>query len=139
VIETVVIQSGGATIRARLETELAPRTCDFFLSLLPLEGRFLHARWSGEAIWLPLGDEKLDLPHENVTSFPGPGRAIIYPGGLIEPELLFAYGTSHFTSIVGPLPGNHFLTLLDGHEDLAAIGSRTLRESPQDVSITIKT
>ncbi len=41
---------------ARLETERAPKTCAAFLRHMPFSGKIVHVRWSGEAVWVPLGD-----------------------------------------------------------------------------------
>ena len=53
-------------------------------------------RWSGEAIWVPLGDLDLGLTYENPTSYPAPGQIIVHPGGISETEILLAYGSVHF-------------------------------------------
>ena len=41
---------------AKLLIERAPVTCAAFVALLPYRQRVIHARWSGEACWIPLGD-----------------------------------------------------------------------------------
>ena len=55
------IVAGGLRFIARLETDLAPKTCARFLSLLPYRQKLLHVRWSGEGCWIPLGDLDLGL------------------------------------------------------------------------------
>jgi hypothetical protein len=47
---------GDLEFTARLERECAPATVAALLGLLPLSGWVLQARWSGEAVWMPLGD-----------------------------------------------------------------------------------
>ncbi len=44
------------TFIARLEEEDAPLTCAAFSRLLPFQSKLIHARWSGEATWIPLGN-----------------------------------------------------------------------------------
>ena len=56
-----------------------------------------------------------------------------YPGGISETELLFPYGGSRFASIVGQLAGNHFLTVVQGREQLRALGELTLWQGAQDI------
>ena len=50
------ITAGPFTFGARLETEAAPKTCAAFLKHLPFKSQVVHVRWSGEGVWIPLGD-----------------------------------------------------------------------------------
>lgn len=111
----------------------APRTVAAFRKLLPYRQQLIHARWSGEACWIPLGDFQLDCGFENHTSHPAPGEILWYPGGYSETELLFAYGDVLFSSRMGQLAGNHFLTVVDGGEQLAEMGRRVLYEGAQSI------
>jgi hypothetical protein len=113
----------------------APRTMALVRALLPLDRRLIHVRWSGEGCWIPLGDEHLQVPPENATSHPAPGQMILYPGGVSECEILLAYGAVDFASKVGPLWGNHFLTLTDGLDQLPELGRRVLWEGAQRITI----
>jgi hypothetical protein len=51
-----VIVSGEKPLHfvARLEEETAPQTCAAFKGMLPFRGQYVHCRWSGEAVWIPL-------------------------------------------------------------------------------------
>ncbi len=118
---------------ARFEETDAPLTCAEFHKLLPYRQKLIHARWSGEACWIPLGDFKLDVSFENHTSHPAPGEILFYPGGYSETEILFPYGASCFASKMGQLAGNHFLTIVQGHENLRAVGRKVLWEGAQDI------
>jgi len=120
------IKAGPYEFDARMEEENAPKTCAKFLSLLPYRQQIIHVRWSGEACWIPLGSLDLGLGYENHTSYPAPGDVILYPGGISETEILLAYGGVSFASKMGPLAGNHFLTITKGRENLAALGRQTL-------------
>ena len=75
------ITAGPFVFAARMEEEAAPRTCEVFRRLLPFRNRTIHVRWSGEGIWIPLGDVRVDLPFENHTSHPSKGEILFYPGG----------------------------------------------------------
>jgi hypothetical protein len=130
---TLRIKAGPYTFEARMEEELAPKTCAKFLTLLPYKERIIHVRWSGEGCWIPLGDLDLGLSYENHTSYPAPGQIIVYPGGISETEILLAYGAVSFASKVGQLAGNHFLTLTKGLENLVPLGKLTLWEGAQDI------
>jgi hypothetical protein len=121
------------TFIARMEEEAAPRTCAAFRELLPYHQRIIHARWSGEACWIPLGDFKLNVDYENHTSFPSRGEILFYPGGISETEILFPYGSTRFASKVGQLAGNHFLTITEGIENLPQVGHLCLWHGAQDI------
>jgi hypothetical protein len=127
------IKAGPYEFEARLEEELAPKTCAKFKSMLPFTSKIIHVRWSGEGCWIPLGELDLGLTYENHTSFPAPGDIIVYPGGISETEILLAYGGVRFASKVGQLAGNHFLTLTKGRENLVALGKMTLWQGAQDI------
>lgn len=129
------ITAGPFIFHARFETQLAPKTCEIFRKLLPYEQRVIHVRWSGEAVWIPLGDLDIGVPAENQTSFPAPGHMLLYPGGLSETEILLAYGGVRFASKVGQLAGNHFLTIVSPMEDLAKLGKLCLWEGAQPLRI----
>jgi len=113
----LVVHAGDFTFQARFEEELAPKTCAAFRKAMPFESQAIHVRWSGEGVWMPLGDLDFGVSYENHTSYPAPGQIILYPGGISETEILLAYGGVHFASKMGQLAGNHFITLtsnLDG-------------------------
>lgn len=130
------IQAGSYAFVGRLEEELAPKTCARFLALLPYTNKVIHSRWSGEAVWIPLGELDLGLGVENATSHPSRGDLLLYPGGFSETEFLFAYGSSCFASKMGQLAGNHFLTLIEGQENLMAFGRQVLWQGAQDITFT---
>ncbi len=90
-------------------------------------------RWSGEACWIPLGELDLGLGFENHTSYPAPGQILLYPGGISETEILLAYGGVQFASKMGQLAGNHFLTVVEGNENLASLGKLVLWSGAQDI------
>jgi hypothetical protein len=129
------ITAGPFSFDARFETGLAPKTCEIFRRLLPYEERVIHVRWSGEAIWVPLGDTNLGVPAENQTSYPAPGHMILYPGGVSETEILLAYGGVHFASKMGQLAGNHFITVTSALDDLRKLGKMVLWEGAQPIRI----
>ena len=118
---------------ARLEEQSAPLTCSAFRELLPYRQKLVHARWSGEACWIPLGDFNLNVSFENHTSHPAPGEILFYPGGYSETEILLPYGACSFASKLGQLAGNHFLTIIAGSENLRQLGERVLWKGAQEI------
>src|SRR5262245_52758020 len=127
-LPSLTVRIGTMSFAARLETEHAPLTTAAFRARLPFEGRLVQARWSGEAGWVPLGEYDLGVDSENATSHPAPGQVLWHPPGLSEAELLVPYGSTLFSSRVGQLAGNHFLTILDAGGGLAEVGRRLLWE-----------
>lgn len=128
------IAAGDFTFRARLEEDAAPQTVAAFRRLLPLESKIIHARWSGQSAWIPMGDLDLGIGPENATSYPAAGELLFYPGGVSETELLFPYGHTCFASKAGQLAGNHFATIVEGGERLQELGELVLWHGAQDVS-----
>ena len=123
---------------ARLEEEKAPRTCAIFKKMLPIEDRLIHVRWSGEGMWIPMGDTRWEgLDFENHTSYPSKGELLIYPGGISEMEMILAYGGVSFASKVGQLAGNHVLTITEGLDQLYELGRKTLYEGAQNIRIEL--
>lgn len=134
---TLRITAGGLRFTAETHPD-APLTVAAFSTLLPYRQKLIHVRWSGEACWVPLGDFRLEndgkpVGFENHTSHPSAGDILFYPGGFSETEIILAYGGCSFASKMGPLAGNHFLTIVEGREQLRALGRKVLWEGAQDV------
>lgn len=127
------VTAGPFVFDARFEEANAPKTCEAFRKHMPFVSKVVHVRWSGEGVWIPLGDLKFGVDYENHTSYPAPGQIILYPGGISETEILLAYGGVHFASKMGQLAGNHFITLTSGLENLAALGKLALWEGAQPI------
>jgi hypothetical protein len=136
-MKIIDIVSGEFKFKAKLEESLAPETCERFLTLLPYSQKVIHSRWSGEAVWIPLGDFDLGVGFENHTCHGSRGDVLFYPGGYSETEFLFVYGSSSFASKMGRLAGNHFLTLTAGHEHLQAFGKHVLWNGAQDIVFSL--
>jgi hypothetical protein len=129
------ITAGPHVFDAKFESAAAPKTCDVFRKLLPYEDKIIHVRWSGEGVWIPLGELDSGLDYENHTSYPAPGQMIVYPGGISETEILLAYGAVHFASKMGQLAGNYFITITSGLDKLYELGRTVLYEGAKTVRI----
>ncbi len=128
----LAVRAGPFEFDARFE-ERAPDTIAAFRAAMPFSSKVIHVRWSGEGVWIPLGDLDFGVGYENHTSYPAPGQIILYPGGISETEILLAYGGVHFACKMGQLAGNHFITLTSGLEKLEELGRLTLWKGAQDV------
>lgn len=127
------IEIDGYRFTARFEEDRAPATCAAFRAALPFESRIVHVRWSGEAVWIPLGELDFGVGYEDATSYPAPGQILLYPKGKSETEILIAYGAVQFASKAGTLAGNHFATISSDLERLRALGVATLWEGAKPI------
>ncbi len=132
-MELIDIIAGPYRFKARFEDDNAPKTCAKFRSLLPYRERIIHVRWSGEGCWIPLGDLDLGCRSRTIPAIPAPGQLLLYPGGISETEILLAYGGVHFASKMGQLAGNHFLTIVQGNENLPSLGKLVLWSGAQEI------
>ena len=128
----ILITAAGLRFVAETHPD-APLTVATFSKLLPYRQKLIHVRWSGEGCWVPLGDFQLGVGFENHTSHPSVGDILFYPGGYSETEIILAYGACSFSSRMGQLAGNHFLSIVEGREQLRELGRRVLWEGAQDV------
>ena len=128
---------GEHVFKAKLHTDKAPETCRLLMEKMPITGKTIQARWSGEAAWLQMDPYRIEAPQENATSYPGPGQLLYYPGGVSEKEILIPYGSAIFASKFGLLPGNHFATIIEGVELLEAMGETVLWKGAQDVKLEV--
>ncbi len=118
---------------AVFEAEKSPATCAAFKAAMPFAGKIVHVRWSGEAVWIPLGDMDFAVDYEDATAYPAPGQILLYPKGKSETEILIAYGSVHFASKAGTLAGNHFATITSDLDKLREIGVATLWEGAKPI------
>ena len=120
---------------AKMHLDRAPETCRILIEKMPIKGKVIQARWSGEAAWLQMDPYGIEAPQENATSYPGPGQILYYPGGVSEKEILIPYGSACFASRFGLLPGNHFATVIEGNELLELMGEKVLWDGAQSIRI----
>ena len=132
----ITIDAAGFRFQAEFHP-LAPRTVEAFTKLLPYQQKLIHVRWSGEGVWVPLGEFDLGVGFENHMSHPSVGDILFYPGGYSETEILIAYGSCSFASKMGQLAGNHFLSIIDGHERLEKIGKEILWSGAKTITFEL--
>ena len=118
---------------AVFEETKSPASCAAFRAAMPFESKVVHVRWSGEGLWIPLGDLDFNVGYEDATAYPAPGQILLYPRGKSETEILIAYGSLHFASKAGTLAGNHFATITNNLDRLREIGVATLWEGAKTI------
>jgi len=92
------IEIDGYKFDAVFEEINSPKTCEVFRKVIPFAAQVVHVRWSGEGMWIPLGEMDFAVKLEDATSYPTPGQVLLYPKGKSETEILIAYGCVHFAS-----------------------------------------
>jgi hypothetical protein len=131
------IEVGDKKWEATLLETIAPKTCKAILDVLPIRGRAIHARWSGEAMWIQAEDLQVkNVGYENATAHPSKGELLFYFGPISERELLIPYGPCSFASKAGSLAGNHFATIDRGRDELAEMGKKVLWQGAQNITIS---
>jgi hypothetical protein len=131
------IEIDGYKFDAVFEEIISPNTCEVFRKVIPFAAQVVHVRWSGEGMWIPLGEMDFAVKLEDATSYPTPGQLLLYPKGKSETEILIAYGSVHFASKAGSLAGNHFATITSDLEKLKEIGVSTLWEGSKNIIFSI--
>ena len=132
----IALEIGEWRFSGRLETEAAPKTVAWLSARLPLLGMALHARWSGEAAWMPIEDE-VALEEENAVTHPQPGQILLYAGPKSVPELLIPYGFCVFACRVGILTGNHVITLNNDSSSLSSLGRALIYAGAQPLHLRL--
>lgn len=127
------IEIAGHRFSAVLETALSPKTCASFQRAMPFTSQVVHVRWSGEAMWIPLGARDFEVAYEDATTYPTPGQILLFPQGKSETEILIAYGSVRFASKAGTLAGNHFATITSDLDVLREIGVSTMWEGAKPI------
>lgn len=127
------IEIDGFSFDAVFEESLSPKSCEAFQKVMPFSSDVVHVRWSGEGMWIPLGDMDFNVDYEDATSYPAPGQILLYPKGQSETEILIAYGSVQFASKAGVLAGNHFATITSDLDKLREIGVSTMWEGSKSI------
>ena len=74
----IIRTSNNEVIRFKLYIQDAPVTSAAFISLLPFNRTFIHARVSGQEIWID-NAPKLNIIQENASVFTEPGEVVFGP------------------------------------------------------------
>lgn len=127
------IKIGEYSFSAVFEDGKSPASCAAFRQAMPFKSQVVHVRWSGEAMWIPLGEMDFDVGYEDATAYPAPGQILLYPKGISETEILIAYGSVHFASKAGSLAGNHFATITSDLDKLRDVGVATLWQGAKPI------
>jgi hypothetical protein len=131
----VLLAVGSYSFAGTVEHKTAPLAAAWLVKQLPIRGALQHARWSGEAAWLPLSGAPQLVP-ENATAYPRPGQILLYAGIASQAELLIPYGACAFACKAGTLAGSPVITLDGSLDDLAALGSLLIAKGMQTLTLS---
>lgn len=133
----IKITSGKFTFIGKLEEEQCPKTCAWFLNLLPYRETMIHVSWSGQASFIRLQDLGHGVPFECATSRPSKGEVLMYPGNIptlqMGGEIFLPWGGNVFACPNGNLVGNHFMTIIEGKEHLDEFGRTVHLQGGQEI------
>jgi hypothetical protein len=97
-VRFIEIDLNGTVVRAQLNDDLAPKTCQAIWDALPFEGRAVHAQISGDMFRMLDHAPIPDLAVESGVSFQHPGQVVYYPG---IKEIAFCTGRARFRGAPG--------------------------------------
>jgi hypothetical protein len=131
----------GGRFTAELLEERAPTNADMLWSLLPIETKARHGRWSGEAFYCK--DERLRIAHESpqvVGVEPGSIALEMAPAGVpgFSPGIIFVYGWKFAFKTAYTPEGTPVFLVARIHGDLDAfsrIGPRLLMDGEEGIRI----
>ena len=92
------IDLDGSVVRARLNEDRAPQTCQAIWDVLPFGGRAVHAQISGDMFRMIEGVPVGDLPLESPEYSQHPGQLVFYPP---IKEIAFCVGKAQFSATQG--------------------------------------
>ena len=117
---------------AFLMEDKSPKTCKAFLSLLPLEGKILHATWSGEMLFLKCNGITGRQELENATVYPSRGDVGL---NFNLGELQIVYGQAQLRARLGPAPDSIFARITENPDRLEEMGQKIHREGAKNIVI----
>jgi len=82
----LIVRAGEFTFQARFEEKLAPKTVAAFRKAMPFESQAIHVRWSGEGVWMPLGDLDFGVSYETTRAIRRPARSFSIPAASARPK-----------------------------------------------------
>lgn len=131
-----ITTTDGSVIRFAYYMDEAPLTSAAFAQTLPFTRSFLHARVSGQEVWID-DAPPLDIIQENASVFVQPGEVVIGPlmplRSKVKGCMGILYGEGHLLDC-----SNIFAKVLDEDiELLKALGERIWKEGVQELLFEI--
>lgn len=133
----------GGLLVAEVLPDIAPKTVEAFLKMLPLQATVYHSRWSGREVNFPV-KSKVRIPRENQTTQTNTGDVIYWKEWEMEdPEAAEAialyYGAEVTRDHRGYLPVNVFARIQpDQWKKIEEIGLRIWQSGIEKVTVTLQ-
>lgn len=132
----------GGTLVAELMPDVAPKTVEFLLEILPLEATVYHSRWSGREINFPL-KTKHRIPRENQTTQTNIGDVIYWKeweidGSEAAEAIAIYYGAEVTRDHRGYLPVNVFARIPPSQwKTIEEVGLRIWQRGVEKVAVKV--
>lgn len=132
----------GGELPAELLRDLAPKTVESILAMLPLEATVYHSRWSGREVNFPLKSTRT-IPRENQTTQTNTGDVIYWKEWELEDSgaaeaIAIYYGPEVTRDHRGYLPVNVFARIPASRwKIIEEVGLRIWQQGGEKVAVTI--
>lgn len=132
----------GGELVAELMPDIAPKTVESFLQMLPLEATVYHSRWSGREINFPL-KSRGKIPREKQTTQTNTGDVIYWkewemPDSEAAEAIAIYYGAEISRDHRGQLPVNVFARIPASQwKKIEEIGLRIWQQGIEKVAVSV--
>jgi hypothetical protein len=132
-MKQIELEVEGVVITATLLDDKAPDAVEAVWGALPLAATLRHARWSGNAAFVPVPElVKPELKVENQVSFVYPGAICLLPD---RGELILGYGQSQARTEAGNVWVSHVAALDGDPAEFFALLAETQKKGHKPISI----
>ncbi len=132
----------GGELVAEVLPDVAPRTVESFLEMLPLEAKVYHSRWSGREINFPVKSRR-KVPREKQTAQMSTGDVIYWKEWEMEDTeaaeaIAIYYGAEVSRDHRGRLPVNVFARIPPAQwKTIEEVGLRIWQQGIEKVTVTV--
>lgn len=133
----------GGLLVAEVLPDIAPKTVEAFLKMLPLRATVYHSRWSGREVNFPV-KSKVRIPRENQTTQTNTGDVIYWKEWEMDDRkaaeaIAIYYGAEVTRDHRGYLPVNVFARVQpDQWKGIEEVGLRIWQHGIEKVTVTLQ-
>ena len=133
----------GGLLVAEVLPDIAPKTVEAFLKMLPLQATVYHSRWSGREVNFPV-KSKVRIPRENQTTQTNTGDVIYWKEWEMDDRkaaeaIAIYYGAEVTRDHRGYLPVNVFARVQpDQWKGIEEVGLRIWQHGIEKIKVTLQ-